>query len=277
VAAVCELRVDWRALSHTCAIHRTLHELNTWLELLDYSLVETTRCGFQVAGMSSLQRGKELARLSPADTPLRDGTLSAVVAEAIRSTVMTTVAPSAKSNGSTQDPLINEQALIAAGREGDVAAQRQLYEQHCQQVHRLMCRMVGANHADDLTQQVFLRVLQAIKQFRGESAFSTWLFRLATNEALQFLRRNGRWEPLALTVEPPDDKPSELRRSDDRDLLEFALANLDADLRAIFLLREVEQLSYYELAMVFDIAEGTVASRLNRARSLLRDLISPHQ
>lgn len=178
---------------------------------------------------------------------------------------------------SSQAPLTDEQTLVAACREGDSDAQRELYERHCQQVYRLMFRMVGAEDADDLTQQVFVRVLQTIGQFRGQSALSTWLYRLATNEALQFHRRNARRATQALSVEPADDGPSDHRRLDDREMLEHALANLDPDLRAIFLLREVEQLSYYELAMVLDIAEGTVASRLNRARRLLRDLISPCQ
>lgn len=176
---------------------------------------------------------------------------------------------------SSQAPLTDEQTLVAACREGDSDAQRELYERHCQQVYRLMFRMVGAEDADDLTQQVFVRVLQTIGQFRGQSALSTWLYRLATNEALQFHRRNARRVTQVLSVEPADDGPSDHRRLEDREMLEHALANLDPNLRAIFLLREVEQLSYYELAMVLDIAEGTVASRLNRARRLLRDLISP--
>ena len=78
-------------------------------------------------------------------------------------------------------------------------------------------------------------------------------------------------------AEPVDDRPSDHGRLDDREMLEYALAKLDPDLRAIFLLREVEQLSYYEIAMALDIAEGTVASRLNRARRLLRDLIAENR
>lgn len=178
---------------------------------------------------------------------------------------------------SSQVPLTDEQTLVAACGEGDSDAQRELYERHCQQVYRLMFRMVGAEYADDLTQQVFVRVLQTIGQFRSQSALSTWLYRLATNEALQFLRRNARRTMHALGVDPADDRVSEHRRLDDREMLEHALAELDPDLRAIFLLREVEQLSYYEIALALDIAEGTVASRLNRARRLLREWISDRQ
>jgi len=171
-------------------------------------------------------------------------------------------------------PLVDDRTFVQACQNGDRVSQRQLYERHSQHVYRLMYRMVGAQHADDLTQQVFLRVLQSIDQFAGRSAFSTWLYRLATNEALQFLRRNDRRTTQRYAAEPADDSPSDHGRLDDREMLEHALAKLDPDLRAIFLLREVEQLSYYDLAMALDIAEGTVASRLNRARRLLRDLIA---
>ncbi len=168
----------------------------------------------------------------------------------------------------------DEQSLVAACRAGDPAGQRELYDRHCQQVYRLMHRMVGHEHADDLTQQVFLRVIESIAKFHGRSTLSTWLYRLATNEALQFLRRRARRTAQPLIADPPDHRtPSDLRL-DARELLERALANLEPDLRATFLLREVEQLSYYDIAVVLDIAEGTVASRLNRARQLLRASIS---
>lgn len=171
----------------------------------------------------------------------------------------------------------DEQSLTAACTAGDPDAQKELYDRHCQQVYRLMYRMVGPEHADDLTQQVFLRVLRTIGQFRGQSALSTWLYRLATNEALQFLRRNARRVTQTLVVDPADDRSSQSHSMDDREMLELALADLEPDLRAIFLLREVEQLSYYEIALALDIAEGTVASRLNRARRLLREWILMHQ
>lgn len=172
---------------------------------------------------------------------------------------------------------LSDEVLLASCREGDPIGQRQLYEQHSPQVYRLMHRMVGPQYADDLTQQVFLRALTKISQFRGQSAFSTWLYRLATNEALQFLRRSKRRHTQVLVREPADVRLSGQRRLDDREMLEHALAQLDPELRAVFLLREVEQQSYYEIAMALDIAEGTVASRLNRARRFLREAILASQ
>lgn len=101
----------------------------------------------------------------------------------------------------------DEQSLVAACRAGDPAGQRELYDRHCQQVYRLMHRMVGHEHADDLTQQVFLRVIESIAKFHGRSTLSTWLYRLATNEALQFLRRRARRTAQPLIADPPDIGP----------------------------------------------------------------------
>jgi RNA polymerase sigma-70 factor, ECF subfamily len=130
--------------------------------------------------------------------------------------------------------------------------------------------MVGADEAADVSQQVFLRVLQTIGQFTGKSQFKTWLYRVAVNEALQHLRRRGRKNATPLLHEPPDRAPAHTRRSEEAELLESALGRLDPELRSLFLLREVEQMSYREIASVLQINEGTVGSRLNRAREMLQ-------
>ena len=171
----------------------------------------------------------------------------------------------------------DEQKLVNACRNGAPDAQRELYQRHSEQIYRLVFRLVGPEHADDVTQQVFVRVLQTIGQFRGRSALSTWLYRLATNEALQFLRKNNRHSTPTIAVDPVDHRASDGSRMEDRELLEQALSDLDPSLRAIFLLRELEQLSYHDIAHALDIAEGTVASRLNRARRLLKDWITARQ
>lgn len=165
------------------------------------------------------------------------------------------------------------QDSVDACRDGDRGAQRQLYERHCRQVYRLMFRMVGPQYAEDLTQQVFLRLFQSLDKFAGYSTFSTWLYRLATNEALQFLRRHKHHQVQPLSCDPVDGRRSKCERVDDRELLDRALSKLAPELRSAFLLREVEQLSYEEIALVLDVAEGTVASRLNRARQMLRQFL----
>ena len=161
-------------------------------------------------------------------------------------------------------------SLVTRGQRGDRDAHRQLYELYGARVFRLMVRMVGSQDAVDLTQQVFLQVYRKIHQFAGNSKFGTWLYRVAVNEALQFRRRQQNrpvTQPLVFDV-PSTKQSGEVFET--RDSLEFALEAVEPELRAIFLLREVDQLSYATLADVLDIPAGTVASRLNRARRELK-------
>ena len=154
-----------------------------------------------------------------------------------------------------------------------VESQRQIYVQYRERVYRLMFHMVGWSYAEDLTQQVFLHVFQNLDKFHKRSSFSTWLYRVASNEALQFLRRKHLELQLPSPCECTDKRSSATDQVDNHELLEYALSRLDPQLRAVFLLREIEGLVYYDIAMALDIAEGTVASRLNRARRCLRELI----
>lgn len=163
--------------------------------------------------------------------------------------------------------------VVAACQNGDRAAQRQLYDACHQSVFGLAVRMVGLQDAADVTQHVFLQAFRSIGQFNGRSRFETWLYRLAVNESLQHLRRNRRWRHQGLDWEPMDES----HHRDDaerKELLEQALARIDPELRSIFLLREVEGLSYREIAEALAIPEGTVGSRLNRARRELKQHLS---
>ena len=161
--------------------------------------------------------------------------------------------------------------IVTLCQRGDRDAQRQLYESTHQKVFRLMVRMVGRQDADDLTQQVFLQVFRKISQFSGLARFETWLYRLAANEALQHLRLDKRRsQSHTLKDEPVDHAPPHVEKTQQKDLLEQGLRRLDPDLRCIFLLREVEGLTYREIAESLEISEGTVGSQLNRARRRLR-------
>jgi RNA polymerase sigma-70 factor (ECF subfamily) len=149
-------------------------------------------------------------------------------------------------------------------------AQRRLYEACHGLVYRLMVRIVGVQDAEDLTQQVFLQLFRKIDQFAGQSKFETWLYRLAMNEALQHLRKGRRWNFQPLTYEPMTEGNREDEQTEQRELLERALTRLEPELRSIFVLREVEGLTYHDIAEAIDIPEGTVGSRLNRARRELQ-------
>ncbi|RMF41388.1 MAG: RNA polymerase sigma factor [Planctomycetota bacterium] len=160
--------------------------------------------------------------------------------------------------------------IVSTAQRGDREAQRQLYVEYHQQVHRLMVRMVGVQEADDLTQQVFLQVFRKLGQFTGQSRFGTWLYRVAINESLQHLRRSGRRQTRTLAEDPADGRSHARDKLEQRELLDRALERLDPELRLIFLLRESEGWGYREIARTMKIPEGTVGSRLNRARRELR-------
>lgn len=168
----------------------------------------------------------------------------------------------------TQDTTLA--TTVAACQRGDQVAQRRLYDASHQNVYRLMVRMVGLQDASDLTQQVFLQVFRKIGQYTGRAQFGTWIYRVAINEALQYLRRTKRTRLRILEQEPMDRSPDSYKNVGDKELLERALGRLDPELRSAFLLREVEGLSYKEIAEALQIPEGTVGSRLNRARRELK-------
>lgn len=153
---------------------------------------------------------------------------------------------------------------------GDRGLCQRLYDRCHHQLYVLMARMVGEQDAADLTQQSFLRAFTKIDQFAGRSTLETWLCRIAINEALQHLRRRrgSRYQPIL--SEPMSPRGREEDLDERRELLERALSRIDPELRSAFLLREVEGLSYREIAEVIEIPEGTVGSRLNRARRELR-------
>lgn len=172
-------------------------------------------------------------------------------------------------NGRT-DAVSIDAAVLVGCRSGERCAQQRLYELCHRQVYRLMVRMVDSQEAADVTQQVFLQVFRKIDQFAGHSKFETWLYRLAVNEALQHLRKGKRWKFQPLSQEPVSHHKPEAEYDEHQELLNHALTRVEPELRAIFTLRQVEGLSYREIAEAVGIPEGTVGSRLNRARRELQ-------
>ena len=160
--------------------------------------------------------------------------------------------------------------LVALCVAGDKAAMQAIYE-HCKSsVYGLMVRMVGTQDADDLTQQAFLQMFRKLGQFNGQSKLETWLFRLSVNEALQYLRKQKRQPTAAFVLEPVTVDDDLLIKSEESRLVEAALGRLEPELRAVFLLKEQQGCSYRDIAESLGIPEGTVGSRLNRARRELR-------
>jgi RNA polymerase sigma-70 factor (ECF subfamily) len=178
--------------------------------------------------------------------------------------------PRASNTGeSTSGEVIAE--MVAGCRLDDRDAQRRLYESFHREIYRLMVRIVGIDAAPDVTQEVFLKVFRKIGQFSGRGRFDRWLYRVAVNEAFQHLRQKRRRQHHPLVYEPMDESVRGDERTEQKELMEQALARLDPELRSICLLREIDELSYRDIAETLEIPEGTVGSRLNRARRELKE------
>jgi RNA polymerase sigma-70 factor (ECF subfamily) len=159
---------------------------------------------------------------------------------------------------------------IQFASDGDRDAQRTIYEAHVERVYRLVLRIVGASDAEDVTQNVFLHLFAKLKSFRHESELATWIHRLAANEALQHVRRMRRHTTVPLTATNTTQTAGN-DATDWKELLETAMLRIDSELRLVLELKELEQMPYSQIAEILGIPEGTVASRLNRARRELRD------
>ena len=185
-----------------------------------------------------------------------------------------------------------DEELVEDARRGELSAFRTLVERHYQRVFRLAMGMVrNRDDALDLTQETFLHVHRSLRGFRFSAKFSTWLHRIVTNLCIDHFRRVGRSPQ---TVELPsteegDEVPMEwpdpaaerpddaVHRSEVRQALEQAFAQLSAPHRAVMVLRELEGLSYEEIATVMGSSLGTVMSRLHYARKRLQVLLASHR
>ncbi|MBU0640571.1 MAG: RNA polymerase sigma factor [Planctomycetes bacterium] len=169
-----------------------------------------------------------------------------------------------------------EQAeLIDACRRCDRDAQHELYERYGERIYRLTLRVAGNPHdAFDLTQETFIRAFQRISAFDGRSDVGTWLYRIATNEALQLFRRRGTEQRHLRVLAEQSARAGDTCPASDGPDVEGALARLSEPHRVILVLKYQEGLSYDEIAEVLEIAPGTVASRMNRARAELRAILA---
>jgi RNA polymerase sigma-70 factor (ECF subfamily) len=169
-------------------------------------------------------------------------------------------------------------------RHGDLAALETAYLLFGGRVLRLARAVLAdATDAEDALQEVFLKVLERVHQFDGRARFSTWLHRLVVNHCLSRLERarirRADALPEADEQAPVDHAPSPLeaaQRSESRARLEALLRRLPPEQRAAFVLRELEGLSYAEIAAALGVPEGTVMSRLYRARARLTEIVGPH-
>ncbi len=166
--------------------------------------------------------------------------------------------------------------LIRRAQAGDASAFEQLYRDNVNRVYALSLRMCADPvDADDLTQDVFVRAWRKLSTFRGDSAFSTWLHRLAVNVIIQSMRSRKRRLDRVMPVDDPaafdtgrEDAPVEPIAD-----LERALRTLPPGARLVYLLHDVEGYRHEEIAEVTGTAVGTSKAQLHRARKLLRKVM----
>lgn len=181
----------------------------------------------------------------------------------------------------------SERQLIDKARRGDHDAFAALMRAHQNKVYSHALRMTGSREdANDLAQEVFVSAWRGLARFQGDSSLSTWLYRLTANAAIDFLRREKRKSALSMTVPYGDEgdrqaelicsdpTPDELAEASERSAaVQAGLKKLSPDHRQILLLREMNGLSYLEICDILGLEEGTVKSRLARARLALRKIL----
>lgn len=166
--------------------------------------------------------------------------------------------------------------LVTAAQQGDENAFRSLYDLTVGRVHALCLRLVAdPAHAEELTQDVYVRAWEKLGSFRGESAFSTWLHRLTVNVVLTERRTRGRREKRVFAAAALEDleRPGTLPGPGLRLDLEGAIAALPPGARAVFVLHDIEGYQHEEIATMSGLAPGTSKAQLFRARRLLRELL----
>jgi RNA polymerase sigma-70 factor (ECF subfamily) len=184
-----------------------------------------------------------------------------------------------------------EALLIADLCEGDETALAPLVEKYKRMVYRLAMQ-ITKNHADadDVMQETFIKVYRSIRMFRRDAAFETWLYRIAVNEALNFVKRRERRRESALEAaaegeyeattryqaQTANDPHVHAEKAELRHYVTKAVNSLSLKHRTVVILHEFEGLTHAEIASILNCSEGTVRSRLHYARKKLRTLLKPY-
>src|SRR5215212_4253550 len=173
----------------------------------------------------------------------------------------------------------SDQAFAIRASRGDVEAFRMLVHENSSLVYRIALRMLGNDDAQDASQEVWVRVWRNIKNFRGESTFTTWLYRITVNTCLSARRKETRREEreyssdeMPYLAEPPDvdaDPEAAALSAERREEIEAALQHVRAEHRAALVLRHMEGLSYAEIAEILDVPDGTAKGWVSRGRAAL--------
>lgn len=179
-----------------------------------------------------------------------------------------------------------EKLLVKKSQSGDVESFELLISSYDKRAYNIAYRIMGNEEdAKDMAQEALIRVFKSIRDFKGQSSFSTWLYRIVTNVCLDELRRrkNNKYVPLEGTIQTAggelhmelcSDKEtpeSAYERVEQRELIVKAIEELNEEYKSVIVLRDIQGFSYDEISKMLDCSLGTVKSRINRARNMLRD------
>jgi len=182
----------------------------------------------------------------------------------------------------------NEQLLLEKAKKGDVAAFEELTEVYQKKIFNLAYRMTGNyDDASDMAQEALIRIFKSIGNFKEQSSFSTWIYRITTNVCLDELRRKKNKKVFSLDEEihaddgeiqrqimSDDPQPDEVVEKEElKRIVNNAINNLQDDQKLVITLRDIQGLSYEEISNVLECPVGTVKSRINRARQALKNIL----
>ena len=195
-------------------------------------------------------------------------------------------------SGSRSVEAANDHELLAAIRDGDEVAFQELVRRYRNPITNFVYRMLDDyDRAVELTQETFIRVYTSASRYQANYSFSTYIYRIATNLAISELRRRKRRKMVSLfspfanddgeavELDPPDLnvlQDEALIENERRRAVSRAITSLPQKYRAAIVLRDVEGLSYDQIAQTLNLSEGTVKSRINRARNLLKEKLSAY-
>lgn len=183
----------------------------------------------------------------------------------------------------------SDKILLKRAQKGDIEAFQELIQIHQKNIFNLSLKMIG-NYEDalELTQEVLIKLFKNLKKFKGDSKFSTWVYRITTNQCLDFLRKNSKinnvtyvndYESENKINEVKQDKylpEDELIKKEENKVIQSALNHLNENHRIVIILRELNGYSYEEISKIIKEPIGTIKSRINRARIILRDFLKPN-